>query len=105
MATGGSQFDRTAYLKPDGVNLSGTQERAAEDTPVEYFLLVVQEGAVARGRGRETSPSAWTGEAITQQGQPSLSAGPALAIGLAVVGTNEPRGFQTFSWSATIELT
>lgn len=102
---GWSMLDKTACMTADGVRLSGGQDYSSEKSlhPVEYFLLVVQNEAVARGKGKETSPTEWVGEATTQQGQ--LSPGRAMVSGLAVVGTNGPVGTLTFSWSAMIELT
>lgn len=98
-----SQFDNTVYLTADGVSLSGRQDRSAISThAVEYFLLVVQNGVIARGKGGEISAELWIGEARTEQGQ--LSPGTALATAVAVVGTDDPPAVLTVSWSQTIEL-
>jgi hypothetical protein len=98
-----SQFNSPATLDADGiVHLNGRIEGAGSVSNVEIRFMVIQNNVVVEGKGVGRG-SGWSG--TTDRGGERLQAGPALAIGLAVLAWTEgPRGYETFTWSAQIEL-
>jgi hypothetical protein len=100
-----SQFDRTAKIQSDRkVLVTGAQhpQPATEGGRVAYHFLLIQGDVIARGTGRGHG-EVWSG--VTEDGEPELQLGPALAIGLAILPRKAPEpGFMTFGWSKQIEL-
>lgn len=99
-----SQFNSPMTVLADGtVRAIGTVSLTGRTQDVEIRFLIVQNDVVVEGRGQGLGGGGWSGE--TDPGQERLEAGPALAIGLALLARKEPGiGFETASWSAQIEL-
>jgi hypothetical protein len=106
-----SQFNSEATIGDDGrVAVSGlvaleTDERGRavpRRHPVRFHFLVVQNGKVLSGDA-ESRDETWSG--FTTDPDPAFSAGPALAIGLAVEVLEEPTPtLRTSTWAEDITL-
>jgi len=100
-----SQFNNQATLQDDGtVHVTGTVTVAEPAEAIEFRFMLVQNDVVVTGTGQAMGDG-WMGTTAPGQGQ--LGAGPALAIGLAVLARTAPGGglgYETFTWSDQIEL-
>ncbi len=98
-----SQFNSPATLDAEGVvHLNGSITGAGSAPNVEFRFMIVQNDVAVQGRGVGRG-SGWSG--TTDRGGEQLEAGPALAIGLAVLArTQDTHGYETFTWSSQIEL-
>lgn len=100
-----SQFNSPAKIQSDRRVLVGGPQNphpATEGGNVMYHFLLIQGDVVSRGTGQGHG-EVWTG--LTEQFEPELQVGPALAVGLAILPRKgSAPGFMTFGWSEQIEL-
>lgn len=101
-----SQIDSPAAVLSDGtmITIAGPVQRAGDETDdIEFVLVVVQDGAVARGRtwARDLA-STWTTQLYVQGG--TFRPGPAIATALALIEVQTPPGILTQTWTEQIEL-
>ena len=104
-----SQFDKQATYRDDKVTVSGSivphvdehGDPLQREHPIHFHFLLVREGVMAVGHTTGIGIG-WRGESEPVKG---LTAGPALAIGLAIQPSpGALPAFETFSWCEQIEI-
>ena len=97
------KFDDVQKLEAGGTVVKvGGPLRNAAGLAVEVHAIVMQDGVVAEGKGKnEAGGTTWSGEASVLSGNP-LEERNAIAYAVAV-GTGDG-GMSTYHWHATVRL-